>query len=79
MVTEYKQESKYLELNPNYASTVLNWSTKIDQTLAIKRTLEWWDKVLNQNKSARQVCIDEIQSFLLLFDKEIIPKYIQNK
>jgi len=66
VVTEYKQESKYLELNPNYASTVLNWSTKIDQALAIKRTLEWWDKVLNQNKSTKQVCIDEIQSFLTI-------------
>lgn len=57
-------ESSNLELNSNFANTILNWHSKMSQPLAIEETIKWWSDVISFKKGAKEACIDNILEIL---------------
>lgn len=61
-----KYESKFLDLDSTEAEKVLNWQPVFSQQEAIRRTLSWWDKVIENPGSAQEVTDAEICEFIAM-------------
>jgi dTDP-D-glucose 4,6-dehydratase len=48
-----------------YAQKTLGWSSQYSQESAIKSTIDWWKSALNDNTPPRELCIEEIENYLL--------------
>jgi CDP-glucose 4,6-dehydratase len=57
-------EASNLSLNSQKAYELLSWTPKYPQKVAIKRTLNWWYQYFSNEKSATELCIDEIRSWI---------------
>jgi CDP-glucose 4,6-dehydratase len=55
-------ESKVLELNPDFAQSLLNWKPRWSQEEAIRQTFQWWKLHLLTAIPAKELCILEIKS-----------------
>jgi CDP-glucose 4,6-dehydratase len=62
--SEY-HESEFLALDSKYAQKTLGWSSQYSQESAIKSTIDWWKSALNDNTPPRELCIEEIENYLL--------------
>jgi len=67
------RESKFLNLDPTLASTMLNWENQYSQSDSIIKTLEWWKNHILLRRNAHQICKEEIEEFL-----GKIHKHLQN-
>lgn len=57
-------ESKLLDLDSKKARLELGWTPQFSQTIAVKKTAEWWSSLLNDNSDASDLCQKEIRGFL---------------
>ena len=64
------QEAKSLNLNVKNSKAVLNWSCQWDQIRSVDISFNWWAKVLNQEKSPKEACLEDIQKFLQEFESK---------
>lgn len=56
-------EAGWLSLNSNLAKEVIAWSPKWDIKQVIEKTAEWYSKYLDNETSARELCIDQISEW----------------
>jgi len=61
-----EKESALLDLDSTLANKLLNWQPTWSQSEAVKLTIEWWSKVLGNQASPSEACIDDIKEFLAL-------------
>jgi CDP-glucose 4,6-dehydratase len=57
-------ESKNLDINSNLANNYLNWQPKWSQYESINKTFSWWKKYLNDQANPRDLCLEDIWSYL---------------
>jgi CDP-glucose 4,6-dehydratase len=57
-------EAGFLSLNSTKAEQTLGWSPVWSQEQAVTSTVEWWDKILNNNVSPFDACMDDIRTLL---------------
>jgi CDP-glucose 4,6-dehydratase len=57
-------EAISLDLDSTYATDLLGWKPVYSQRQAILETLNWWDKVLGEKKSALFQCRDDVGAYL---------------
>jgi CDP-glucose 4,6-dehydratase len=57
-------EAVSLDLNPSYAKNSLGWEPCWSQEEAVISTVQWWDKVLNQDVAPANACIDDLNQIL---------------
>jgi len=57
-------EADLLGLNPKLAMEVLNWQPSFNQEAAIRTTFEWWEKVLSNQVTPYQACMNDITKIL---------------
>lgn len=57
-------EAKYLDLDSAEAERILDWQPLFTQQEAIKKTLSWWDKVLDKPLMTREITNNEIKEFI---------------
>jgi CDP-glucose 4,6-dehydratase len=62
--SEGTQEATNLNLNIKKSREVLNWNCQWDQICSIDLSFNWWDKVLNQEVSPKEACLEDIRKFL---------------
>ncbi len=62
--SESTQEATNLNLNIKKSREVLNWNCQWDQICSIDLSFNWWDKVLNQEVSPKEACLEDIRKFL---------------
>lgn len=62
--SEY-HESEFLALDSRYAQKTLGWASQYSQESAIKSTIDWWKSALNANTLPQELCIEEIENYLL--------------
>ena len=58
------QEAMNINLNTNKSREVLNWNSQWDQICSIELSFNWWAKVLNQEVSPKEACLEDIRKFL---------------
>jgi CDP-glucose 4,6-dehydratase len=61
-VSEYHEAGK-LALDSSLAAKTFGWSPNWDTETAIEKTADWYKEFLDNNKSAYQLCIDQIDSW----------------
>ena len=61
-----EKESALLDLDSSLANELLGWQPTWSQSEAVKLTIEWWSKVLDDQASPREACIYDIKEFLKL-------------
>ncbi len=54
-------ESKFLQLNPNFAINHLNWHPNWSQEESVISTMNWWERVLLDGLSAEESCLHDIK------------------
>ena len=57
-------EASNLSLNSQMANRLLSWTPKYPQEIAIDRTLNWWHEYFIYEKSATELCIEEIRNWI---------------
>ena len=57
-------EADSLDLNANYAKSILGWGPYWTQEEAVISTVQWWDKVLNQQIKPLVACLDDVKKLL---------------
>jgi CDP-glucose 4,6-dehydratase len=57
-------EAISLDLNPDYAKLSLGWEPCWSQEEAVVSTVQWWDKVLNQQIKPTEACLDDVRKLL---------------
>jgi CDP-glucose 4,6-dehydratase len=60
----YVLEAKSLELNASLARKELDWQPKWTQEEAVKSTINWWKRTLQEPKSAPKACLEDIHTLL---------------
>jgi ActR/RegA family two-component response regulator len=58
------QEVRSLNLNTSKSEEILNWNCQWDQIRSIDLSFNWWVKVLNQEMSPKEACLEDIRKFL---------------
>jgi CDP-glucose 4,6-dehydratase len=58
------QEARSLNLDTSKSEEILNWNCNWDQIRSIDLSFNWWVKVLNQEMSPKEACLEDIQKFL---------------
>ena len=61
-----EKESALLDLDSTLANQLLDWEPTWSQSEAVKLTIEWWSKVLDNEISPREACRYDIKEFLKL-------------
>ena len=61
-----EKESALLDLDSTLANELLGWQPTWSQSDAVKLTIEWWSKVLDDEASPREACVYDIKEFLRL-------------
>ena len=61
-----EKESALLDLDSTLANDLLGWQPTWSQSEAVKLTIEWWSKVLDNEASPREACVYDIKEFLRL-------------
>jgi CDP-glucose 4,6-dehydratase len=61
-VSEYHEAGK-LGLDSSLAAKTFGWSPKWDTATVIEKTADWYKEFLGNNKSAYQLCLDQIDSW----------------
>jgi CDP-glucose 4,6-dehydratase len=61
-----EKESALLDLDSSLANELLDWEPTWSQSEAVKLTIEWWSKVLDNEASPREACSFDIKEFLKL-------------
>ena len=59
-------EAEFLDLDSSDAHRVLNWQPRFNQQEAIKRTLAWWDQVLEKPAFVKDITNAEIHEFIAM-------------
>jgi CDP-glucose 4,6-dehydratase len=59
-----KKEAMTLNLNSSQSLKQLNWSPQFEQTQAILNTLNWWKAYIVDQRSASELCEEEIADFI---------------
>lgn len=62
-------EAKSLQLDSTLARSLLGWNDSWNQKEAVSATIRWWDRVLNQSKSALEECQIDIAHLLQRISK----------
>jgi CDP-glucose 4,6-dehydratase len=57
-------EAECLDLNADYAKSTLEWAPSWTQEEAVISTVQWWDKVLNQDMRPVDACLVDIKKIL---------------
>lgn len=57
-------EAERLDLNADYSKSTLGWGPCWTQQEAVISTVQWWDKVLNQQMGPMDACLDDIKKIL---------------
>jgi CDP-glucose 4,6-dehydratase len=57
-------EAVSLDLNPKYAKNILGWEPCWSQEEAVISTVQWWNKVLNQEVTPVDACLDDLNQIL---------------
>lgn len=65
-IKKSEKESALLDLDSTLANQLLDWEPTWSQSEAVKLTIEWWSKVLDNEISPREACRYDIKEFLKL-------------
>jgi CDP-glucose 4,6-dehydratase len=57
-------EAESLDLNADYSKNILGWGPRWTQEEAVISTVQWWDKVLNQQIEPMEACLDDVKRLL---------------
>ena len=57
-------EAESLDLNADYSKRILGWGACWTQEEAVISTVQWWDKVLNQQIKPMEACLDDVKRLL---------------
>jgi CDP-glucose 4,6-dehydratase len=60
-VPQSTTEAVSLDLNPKYAKNILGWEPCWSQEEAVISTVQWWNKVLNQEVTPVDACLDDVR------------------
>jgi CDP-glucose 4,6-dehydratase len=63
-VPQSTTEAVSLDLNPKYAKNILGWEPCWSQEEAVISTVQWWNKVLNQEVTPVDACLDDVRKVL---------------
>ena len=67
-INNQKLESIYLGLDSSQAENVLKWKPKIDQRHAVMKTINWWNKHLQHDQNAKELCIQDIIEYFSIVE-----------
>lgn len=60
----YILEAKSLELDASLARKELQWKPQWTQEEAVRSTIYWWKSILEEPKSTREACLEDLQTLL---------------
>lgn len=66
-------EAETLYLDPGFSKKLLNWIPQWSQEEAVVSTARWWDNILNNDMTAKEACLLDIQELLLA--PEVKPNF----
>ena len=58
-------EAGTLALNSDFARRTLSWQALLSQEEAVKRTINWWRELIQNNQNVKELCESEVKSFII--------------